>query len=190
MMKKNQIAATFSLGLVLCACGGEPLSNSAAKQGFDATLTALIDGRSAATRFPDSPTTTETDVAYECSGGGAVTFPIIEITDIGISCTRDGSTSARYDQDFETTATFENCVVDGVAINGSVTWEQEDNFRDVTCTASGTIFGRVLRTSAIQGVLEFSGQVEGTCVVDISWASTDDEFTGTICGFDAGGFAD
>ena len=194
MTTKSLIAATLGMSLGLCACGdddnAESLSMSEARLGFQGALVTLTEGSASALRFGDSLPADETSVAYRCREGGTVTMPIVELTDIVFSCTVDGSTTTLYDVSFTTTATYDDCVVDGVAINGVVTYNVEEIENDSTCTSTGLLeYAPIVVAYALDGVLEFSGKTEGTCPVDIDWLSTDEDFTGTICGFDAVDFA-
>jgi hypothetical protein len=102
-------------------------------------------------------------VTLRCSGGGTVTLDgEFNLGDTGMS--------------FSFGNTFSTCIERGITIEGALETAGEVSLAE---PHSGTV--------DYTGSLTFSGDVEGSCAVDMhgTLAASGATFNGTLCGFDA-----
>ncbi len=147
---------------------------------------------------PDAPETpeledvdnsheTEVDSSVACPGGGGmdITGRIVIDTEINLEDPENAGGGASTE--FSLTIAFDGCEIDGVQLDGSLTWEQ---ILDVE-SQGGDI--EIDYAWSYQGRVDFSGEVEGSCEIDMSATATEDDYEdlgahdydGTMCGFAA-----
>jgi hypothetical protein len=171
----------------LSSCGGG-LSPSQSQAGFATASSALSSAQaSAATQVTTSGSASSgsftVNVTSDCPGGGSVALA-------GTATEPTGSSGASsYNLTFSYTATFNACVENGTTINGSLTYAFKVDGTDSSTAA--TVNG----TYSYDGTLDFSGQVSGSCDMDLTGtidasasagaSSASVTYSGTICGNDA-----
>jgi len=207
-----------SLTLIGLATGCDPAAalgetlgdSSSASRGMEALMGALSLGgpaglaRGEDSQFreahgeipgvdvPDVDQELEIDADAPCPGGGQMKITgqskiNTELGDLDDPEQAWGGTSA----EFTLTVTFEGCELEGVLMQGDVTYEQK---LEVSATDIDYDW-------SYSGLVEFSGAVEGSCEVDMAASYTGDgdedeiglggrAYEGTMCGFDAGEVAD
>ncbi len=131
----------------------------------------------------------EIDVDVTCPGGGELNIDghskiDTELGDLDDYDQAYGSTNA----EFSLTVSFAGCDVDGVTIDGELTYDQ-------TLEAAATTESLEIDFEwSYRGRVEFSGAAEGSCEVDMFAKATGEgaaedagewAFSGTMCGFEA-----
>ncbi|MEO1480877.1 MAG: hypothetical protein AAFU77_02145 [Myxococcota bacterium] len=156
------LSCALACALVLPACGDDDLTEEEAQQGFAAAFGVSLTGQLSIT----STSADEESATVACLGGGSATLT-------GTS-DEDGTV-------FNFSIRYDDCVADGITINGTITYAGSSSTVGETDNVMFTM----------TGTLDFSGEVEGECVVDIEWESTvtdtnaSFDFSGSICGYDA-----
>ena len=150
---------------VLPACGNGMSSNDARK-AWDATSRAIFF---TAPLHHQHALTDETGIeqamsmTMRCSGGGTVTLDgEFNLDEVGMS--------------FSFGNAFEACLERNITIEGALETTGEIQ---ITEPHGGAV--------DYQGTLTFSGEVEGSCAIDMhgTFAAGGAAFDGTLCGFDA-----
>jgi hypothetical protein len=169
-MKTTRSAIPFVFVLLATACseGDEPTTDvDSARSGWRSTEIALAEAgiqtgwSGSGTVGPDG-VEAQAMGTVECPGGGSMTV------DAEGEVTED-RTEAML------SIAFDGCVADGVTIDGSMSYAGRVTSEDVT--------------AEIHGDLEWSGDTEGTCAVDIEASVTRDgpsvtasSVSGGLCG--------
>jgi hypothetical protein len=169
-MKTSRSAIPFLLVLLATACseGDEPTADlDSARNGWRSTELALAEagiqtGWSGSGMVGPEGVDAELMGTVECPDGGSLTIDAeAEVT--------DESTEATL------TIAFDGCIADGVTIDGEMTYAALVTPTEVT--------------AEMHGDLEWSGDAEGTCAIDIEASVTKDgasvaanSVSGGLCG--------
>lgn len=146
-----------------CAAGcGSQVTKKEAREGWSATSNALIGGQVAAATAGSG----NVDFAYGCLGGGSAEF---------------AGTYNGEEEDFSFTVGFDQCRSQGVTIDGDLEF-----LLDVETSETGASV-----TYSYVGHLEWSGDVNGSCDIDMqgnasaSTTGASVSYDGSVCGHDA-----
>ena len=199
-----------ALPLVSLVAGCDPASvddAGSARRGMEAMLGALNlgGGQFRDGEVPDVPGLPDTsdagdvdlshevdiDLSVACPGGGSMAIEGRSRIDTQTGDLDDadqawGGTNA----EFSLTVAFDGCDVEGVVMDGDLTYEQQ---LDVDSTVDSV---RYDYHWSYQGLVELSGAAKGSCEVDMGAAFTSDgddidldlgarDYSGTMCGFEA-----
>lgn len=157
-MKKNFFASILVSAFVLPAvgCGGDEntLSQEEAGQAFASLSQAMTGVESAAREESIEISDSEISVTVACLNGGSA------------------SVEGNFDsnESFSLSVEFDSCAETNITIDGSLGY-------------AGTITEDGL-TITMEGSLSFSGQVEGSCTIDVTTTVSDAGATvdGSVCG--------
>ena len=165
-MKKTFLltASIFALG---CSDG---LNDDESSQAFFATQSVLTQGSASANASSSGPADTlNINHSFNCLEGGAATFT-------GSIETSDGNSAFHYKVDFE------GCVSQGISMTGTMNYDL--SFEKTGDQSFKSVF-------SFSGDLEYSGQVEGSCDMELVATSTINQsggsfsYVGNLCGNDA-----
>ncbi len=145
--------------------------------------------------MPDAPELEDVEIDHEtevdaqgfCPNGGAMDITGRIVIDTQIELDDPQNAGGGANTEFSFTVAFSDCNVDGVVIDGELTWEQ---LLDVE-SQGGVV--DIDYSWSYRGRVEFSGEIEGACEVDMSASGTEDdledlggrEYEGSMCGFAA-----
>lgn len=181
-MKKNLAWGLIAAGF-LSACGGDEstieskeeaaelasaVQTVIAKAQAKLLLGDLADPETASTRLERSAT-------VACDGGGNVKLTMIADAQ-GSSSSSSASGSVKFE------AEFEDCVSEGITLNGDFKMDSRVKIESLSSQETDT---------TLKGKVEASGEVEGICVYDvkvkmkISSSSAELSVSGSVCGYDA-----
>ena len=183
-MKRLAILSLLFVVVGAAACGGDQLSKKDSKTAWAATNHSLTRGSSQAQTASAPADSLTTNFDYSCPGGGTATFAgTFDYATADPTGTGIGLGSTAIDSDFA--VTYDNCMSEDVTIDGTIDYVVSV---DLTDTSSSTDF-------TWKGQLDYSGEVEGNCVIDMTGSSStsltggsvglDVSYEGSICGHDA-----
>ena len=175
--------------LILASCGSadntsstyeaeiELLSHEAIAEGWDATSDILRVGPTSSQYSLQSGSDTGAATGtYACPNGGTASFTREHV---------GAFESSQFSASFSYAVSFEACQHQGVQIDGSLSYQGEAHSADGTAAFQATHTGEVV----------WSGDVSGSCLVDLTTTSTVTysstnfsaamEAQGTVCGEDA-----
>ncbi len=183
------LASALPLGLVACGGGGptaeDDLSQDEAEQAFDTAYNSAEQGTDAAQssftqNFAAQPQDVEDlDMDVDCLGGGTASFEgSMDVPGLD----GDGATEMDFD------LAFDNCTEDGITMDGELSmWMRESSDFET---------GEIEMSQVMDGVIDFSGEIEGSCAMDlevhVSMSFPDGGFgdidieieeSGTFCGY-------
>lgn len=173
MIMTAVLVSTSFLG----ACGdAEELSEDESARGWEATSSTLVAANEMAKASGGGPEEESLGLAYAlkypCPGGGTAAFSGQLALDT-------------FYGDFDWDVDYDACEVDGVVIDGTLRFSLE----------AERMIGEFSLLYTYRGDLTYSGDVVGTCVVDmtggamatreVNMRSLDIGYSGTICGHDA-----
>jgi hypothetical protein len=167
-MNRIRFSACLFLSLLATACGGgrgaqgtvgqpgDTLTEEKATQAFGSMQSAMGGAVAKVQDATVGKASGRVEVSAPCSGGGSVSATGAWVT--GESLSLDLG--------------FDGCEVQGVAIDGELSYDATGDSTHVTLT--------------VEGQLDFSGAVTGSCdvdlTVDVTAART--QVDGSVCGFD------
>ncbi|MEL6340183.1 MAG: hypothetical protein AAFP04_10870 [Myxococcota bacterium] len=161
-MKLARLLTGLGIAFSLVACGSDDLSEEESQQAFAAALSIGTLGSSEASLSVED----DGSFTFSCPGGGTATF--------------SGTTDDDGER-FDWTIRYNDCVSSGLTINGSINYSGEVMDDGATFDSS----------FVMDGVLEFSGDVEGSCELDVRYTTSSSgtnvtfDYEGSICGYDA-----
>ncbi|MCA9649152.1 MAG: hypothetical protein H6712_02350 [Myxococcales bacterium] len=164
--------------------------------GTPAALTAAKDQRPDDFRAfgLDIMGSVSVDADVDCPDGGKMKLEGSATLDTDLGNLDGWDAFATFAMEFDLSVDFRRCKVDGVKINGDLDYSLDIDADSTT--------GSATLDWAYTGEVRFSGEVKGSCEVDMhASASTGNAFSdlevrayaGTMCGFEAGevaGYAD
>lgn len=163
----------FALTLI-AAVGCQPVAEEDVDEAWETTSYALMDAEPNSATAAEFETFGNGDILDGCPDGGQidsqaqVDLSLLEISGDGVSA------GVRYE------SAFAGCKVDDTTIDGNLTW-----------TMSADVSDDVSVSWTWAGSLTYSGEISGTCDVDMSGEVLVDsdgvevQYAGTYCGYDA-----
>ena len=158
----------------LIGCGGQ-MTKEDMTQAWAATNAALAGGQSmASTALTNQDASLTFD--YPCQGGGSASFSGLYDLDYDLS--------GNYNGTFEFDVGFAECSYTGIVIDGDISYDGVYNYGNNAYSYDLTY----------QGSLAFSGDVVGSCDIDMTYSylidysvglNYDVSYSGSICGYDA-----
>ncbi len=177
-MRNLMTLTVIALTAGLMSCGGGLTQEDMAK-AWAATNGALTSGQTIAATagaLTNQDATLNLSYDYSCVGGGSASFT----GDYDVTTDLSGNMSGGFLFDIG----FDGCETSGIIIDGNLVY-------DVTYASTAT---GVNYSFTYQGSLTYSGEVNGTCDIDMVYnmnidygmgGAYDLSYSGTICGYDA-----
>jgi hypothetical protein len=168
--------------LLVVGCGDDQLDEDEAREAWQTTQQSVSSGESEVKVRAESSESGGSDaemtVDVQCSSGGSATFQGQYWTDV------ESESGDATGVEAELAIDYSSCERNGIVIDGTL-----DYMIDMTSTDQSTNL-----VYNWDGDLEYSGDVEGNCMIDLrgeidagtrEGASYSYEYSGSICGHDA-----
>lgn len=181
-MRRTHVVAFLSSVLLLVGCGDDQLDEDEAEQAWQTTQQSVSSGESEVKVRAESSESGGSDadmtVDVQCRSGGTATFRGQYWTDV------ESESGDATGVEAELSIDYSSCERNGIVIDGRL-----DYMIDMTSSDQSTNL-----VYTWDGDLEYSGDVEGNCMIDLrgeldagtqEGASYSYEYSGSICGHDA-----
>lgn len=181
-MRQTYVMTVVSSVLLLVGCGDDQLDEDEAKEAWQTTQQSVSSGEAEVKGRVESSgsggSDAEMTVDVQCSSGGTATFRGQYWTDV------ESESGDATGVEAELFVDYRSCERNGIVIDGTL-----DYMIDMRSSEQTTNL-----VYEWDGDLEYSGDVEGNCMIDLrgeidagtqEGASYSYEYSGSICGHDA-----